>query len=162
MPIIRLCWVKPARSMQTHRRAGWLAGVGAILTTLSAGCGDVRSAVNLPNVFAPADLSIGGLVPAAGPPAFKRLLCGGTVKIGVVARCWIELDDAHWGRTLWADFSALYPPKTHWAMVPCGICGRIYEADFRAQVAGEYQIRFWFTDLHGHLRTASVTVTVVP
>jgi hypothetical protein len=141
--------------MIAQRHANWLAGLG-ITSTLLTGCGDPIT-TGIPNVLAPTDVT-SDVPPAAAPSGFKRLLCGGPVKVGVVNRCWIELDDAHWGRTLWADFSAIYPPKTHWALFACGVCGRIYEGDYTVQAPGEYHIRFWFTDQNGHLRTASVMV----
>jgi hypothetical protein len=158
--------------MGRTRRARWLALVVTVSVFL-AGCSDPKAADGLPtlNVFAPTEAGAGGLVPAVGivgpsRPYFTRILCGGTVKIGVRTNCWVFIDDAHFGKpglTVSVDFGLFGPPfRDDWTMAPCGVCGRLYETDFAIREPfepGQYKLRFWIRD--GNVFVGRVTTTTM-
>ena len=139
--------------MRTERRGSWLA-VLIPMSSFLVGCANSGS-LQTPNPTAPTETG----------PSIERVVCGGTTKINVLSLCVVEIDRAHYGKpgvVVWADFAAFGPPYTStWGMWPCGVCGQVYETDFKVRVPGEYQLTFYVRDADGRRGSANSKVIAI-
>ena len=142
-----------AEYRRTGRLRSWLALLIPVSSFL-AGCAN-SGPLQTPNPTAPTETG----------PAIELVVCGGTTKVNVLNLCVVKIDDAHYGNpgvTVWADFSAFGPPYTSkWDMWACGVCGQVYETDFKVRVPGEYQLSFYVRDADGRTATAKSKVIAI-